>query len=158
MNLNNMAGEKPYVANGTTSDPREQIMWEIYISKLSKGIDNAYESATKAGYSEDHSRNITMQGWYKERKAKLKRKDMLSKAERNLDRVLDYSTEDIDGKVLTAVASLVIDVSKTIVKTLGKEDYSERQEVTGKDGKDLPTPILGYVQNNNSLTENNSSN
>lgn len=39
-----------------------------------------------------------------------------------------------------------------------KNEFAQRNEMTGKDGKDLPTPILGYVQNNNSLTENNNSN
>lgn len=129
-----MAGEKLYVSNGTTSDPREQIMWDIYVTNLSKGIDNAYEAAIQAKYSEDHSRNITMQGWFKERKEKLKRNDMLTKAERNLAKVLDFNMETDEGKVNVPVAQLVTGVSTTIVKSLGKENYSDRVEHTGKDG------------------------
>ena len=125
----------PNGANGVTSDPREQVMWDIYVTKLANGKENAYESAIEAGYSEDHSRNITLQGWFKERLTKLKRKDMLSKAERNLDKILDFEMNTEEGKVNTSVASLVSDVSKTIVKTLGKDEgYSDRTEHTGKDG------------------------
>lgn len=133
-----MAGEKPYVANGTTSDPREQIMWEIYVSKLVKGIDNAYESAIEAGYEETTAKNITLTGWYKERKAKLRRKDMLTKSEKVLDRTLDMVTVNEKGFEDPQLLKIQVDVAKTIVSTLGKEEgYSTRQEVTGKDGKDL---------------------
>jgi len=124
-------------ANQYTSDPREQVMWDIYVSKLVKGIDNAYQSALEAGYAEDTAKNVTLTGWYKERKDRLRRKDMLSKAERNLDKVLDFDMVNEEGKVDTQVASLVTGVSTTVVKTLGKEAYSERIEQTGKDGKDL---------------------
>jgi phage terminase small subunit len=136
----------PNGANGTTSDPREQIMWDIYVGKLANGIENAYESAIEAGYSEDHSRNITLQGWFKERKNKLRRKDMLSKAERNLDKVLDFDMLTEEGKVNTPVATLVTSVSTTVVKTLGKEEYSERIEQTGKDGKDLIPEALSQEE------------
>jgi hypothetical protein len=124
-------------ANQHTDDDREQLCWDIYVANLAKGIDNAYQAAIEAKYSEDHSRNITMQGWFKERKDRLRRKDMLSKAERNLDKVLDFDMVNEEGKVDTQVASLVTGVSTTVVKTLGKEAYSERIEQTGKDGKDL---------------------
>lgn len=144
----------PNGANGTTSDPREKIMWDFYVEGLSQGRENAYEAAIKSGYSEDHARNITIQGWFKERKDKLRRKEMLSKAERNLDNILDLDVTDkeIDSRLL----SIKADVSKTVAKTLGKEAYSERNELTGKDGKDLmPKPILAYVQSDPGDTEGN---
>lgn len=128
----------PNGANQTTSDPREQKMWDIYVSKLLKGKENAYESAIEAGYSEDHSRNITLQGWFKARKDKLRRKEMLSKAERNLDKVLDTKYENDEGKIVPDVMRIVVDVSKTVVSTLGKDEgYSTRSEHTGKDGEPL---------------------
>lgn len=133
-----MAETNPNGANGTTSDPREQVMWDIYVSKLSKGIKNAYESAIEAGYGVDHSRNITLQGWFKERISKLKRKEMLSKAERNLDNTLDLMTLNKKGQEDAQLLKIKVDVSKTIVTTLGKDEgYSTRSEMTGKDGKDL---------------------
>lgn len=133
----------PNGANGTTSDPREQIMWDFYVNGIAKGRENAYESAVKAGYGKVHSENITLQGWFKERKDRLRRKDMLSKAERNLDKILDLDVTDkeIDPRLL----SIKSDVSKTIAKTLGKNDgYSERTELTGKDGEKLIDNEMSY--------------
>jgi phage terminase small subunit len=125
-------------ANQHTSDEREQVFWDLYVALLSTGIDNAYQCAIKAGYSQSHSENITLQGWFKERKSKLRRKGMLDKSERNLEKVLDTPWEDEQGKLATDVMKIVVDVSKTIVTTLGKDEgYSTRSELTGKDGADL---------------------
>ncbi len=144
-----MSETNPNGANGTTSDPREQVMWDIYVTGILNGKENAYAAAVKAGYGKPHAENITLQGWFKERKDKLRRKDMLSKAERNLDKALDTEYEDEEGNVKSDVMRIVVDVSKTIVTTLGKDDgYSSRNELTGKDGKDLPVPILHVLPNN----------
>lgn len=142
----------PNGANGVTSDPREQVMWDIYIKKLINGKENAYESSVEAGYSEDHSRNITLQGWFKERVAKLKRKDMLSKAERNLDKVLDTSYENNEGEVKPEIMRIVVDVSKTITQTLGKDEgYSTKTEtdLTSKGERILimPTELINKNEN-----------
>lgn len=128
----------PYGANGTTSDPREQIMWDIYVAKMAKGIENAYESAVEAGYEEATARQITVRSWFIERKNKLRRKEMLSKAERNLDSTLDLLTVNDQGHEDPQLLKIKVDVSKTIVSTLGKDDgYSTRSEVTGKGGEPL---------------------
>lgn len=152
-----MPGEKPYISNGTTSDPREQICWDIYVTNLTKSIDNAYASAIEAGYSESSAKNITMNAWFKERLGKLRRKDMLSKAEKVLDKTLDMITVNSEGNENPALLRIQTDVAKTVVTTLGKDEgYSTRSEVTGKDGKELPTPILinlDGVHNNNSNQE-----
>jgi hypothetical protein len=144
-----MSVPNPFGANGTTSDPREQIMWELYVKGIQNGIENAYESAKEAGYSEDHARNITLQGWFKERKDKLRRKEMLSKAERNLNKILDLNYEKEDGEIKTDVLKVVSDVSKNITSTLGKDEgYSNRTEMTGKGGEDLfPIPLLKGISN-----------
>lgn len=52
-----------------------------------------------------------------------------------------------------------IEASKWLLPKKEKGDYSERSEFTGKDGKDLPTPILTIekdVSSNNSNKENTS--
>jgi len=130
-------------ANQHTDDDREQLCWDIYVANLAKGIDNAYQAAIEAKYSEDHSRNITMQGWFKERKAKLKRKDMLSKSEKVLDETLNMNTLDKEGLVDPQLLKIKVDVAKTIATTLGKEEgYSTRSELTGKDGKDFEVKTI----------------
>ena len=133
-----MSQTNPNGANQTTSDPREQVMWDFYVKGLENGIENAYQAAISAGYEDSTAVKITVRSWFVERKDKLRRKGMLSKAEKNLDKVLSFEMVDNEGKVNTPVASLVTDVSKTIVKTLGKDEgYTERSEHTGKGGKDL---------------------
>lgn len=143
----------PNGANANNSDPREQVMWDLYVAN---NLENASKCAKEAGYSEDHSRNITMQGWFKERLAKLKRKDMLSKAERNLDKTLDLITVNKEGLEDPQLLKIKIDVSKTIVTTLGKnEGYTTREELTGKDGKDLPSTVLVRFIGDDTTTDTN---
>jgi len=134
-------------ANQYTSDPREQKMWDIYVSNITKGIENAYQAAIEAGYSEDTAKNITLTGWYKERKDKLRRKEMLSKAEKVLDRTLTLEPVDEKGEIKVDLLRVQTDVAKHVTNTLGKEEYSTRSELTGKDGKDLPTPIIQLPNN-----------
>jgi len=133
----------PNGANSTTSDPREQICWDFYLETLLGNKGNAYESAIKAGYSPSSAKNITMRDWFKARLRKLDRKEMLSKAEKNLHKVLDTVYVNEEGAIQADVMRIVVDVSKTIVTTLGKNDgYSTRNEVTGAEGEPLGVVIL----------------
>lgn len=147
-------------ANQHTSDEREQKCWDFYVESVLKGTPNAYESAIKSGYSEDHSRNITIQGWFKERLDKLRRRDMLSKAEKKLDKTLDYEPVDDEGRIKVDLLRVQTDVAKHITSTLGKnEGYSTRNEVTGKDGGIIETTsteeISKLAQSLNELTRSN---
>jgi len=131
-------------ANQHTNDEREQLCWDNYVKSILAGEENAYKSAIDAGYSEDHARNITLQGWFKERKDKLKRKEMLSKAERNLDKTLDLVYVNDEGKIMPELLKIQTDVSKIIVQTLGKhEGYSTRTETDiTSDGKQIFKTII----------------
>lgn len=139
----------PNGANATTSDPREQIAWDLYVQSVTDGRENAYQSAITAGYSEDSARNITMRDWFKERLGRLKRKDMLSDAEKLLHKTIRYDHVDKDGNIKVDLLRVQTDVAKTLAQTLGKsEGYSTRNELTGAGGKDLPTPLLHVLDNN----------
>lgn len=136
----------PNGANGTTSDPREQVMWDIYVANLAKGIENASAAAKEAGYEDATARQIMVRHWFVERKDNLKRKDMLSKAEKVLAKTLDYDTEDDDGKPKVDLLRVQSDVAKHVTKTLGKNvGYSERQEHTGANGESLVFNIVNYA-------------
>lgn len=72
---------------------------------------------------------------------------MLSRAERVLKKALIMKTADPDtGKEQADLLRIQTDVAKHITKTLGKDEgYSERSEVTGKDGSPIvfmPTELL----------------
>lgn len=124
----------PNGANQHTSDPREQICWDFYVESVTSGMPNANASAIKAGYSEDHARNITLQGWFKERLENLERQEMLSKAEKKLAKTLTYEVENDKGEIKTDLLRIQTDVAKHLTSTLGKnKGYSTKveQENTG---------------------------
>ena len=145
-----MAGKPPNPngANQHTIDPRQLVMWEYYVKELAKGIDNAYAAAIKAGYEETSAKDVTLAGWFMEKKAQLKRKEMVSLAEKVLHESLelDSSKSIINSKdgVITIdkedgeIRRIKVDVAKTLCTTLGKNlGYSSRNELTGADGQDL---------------------
>jgi len=130
--------------NQYKADPRQSLFLSYYIDTKSKTFSNALQSALKAGYSRETSESITssMPNWLSE---SLGKNNRLVKAEKVLDKTLEYSTETDKG-VDTNLLRVQTDVAKFIAGTLGKDrGYSSRSEVTGKDGKDLPTPILQGV-------------
>ena len=117
----------PNGANQYLLDPRQKECWDLYVNPKSKTFGNATQSAIKAGYEPDYADQITTAEWFK---GKIRRLNLLDKAERNLDKILDLPLED--------KANIVLDASKFIAKTLGKDEgYSDRSELTGKDGKDI---------------------
>jgi len=117
----------PNGANQYLLDPRQKECWDLYVNPKSETFGNATQSAIKAGYEPDYADQITTAEWFK---GKIRRLNLLDKAERNLDKILDLPLED--------KANIVLDASKFIAKTLGKDEgYSDRSELTGKDGKDI---------------------
>jgi hypothetical protein len=123
----------PNGANQYLLDPRQKKCWELYINPKSKTFGNAMQSALEAGYEPATANQITTFDWFI---GKRRRLNMLEKAEKVLEKALDYKTEEDDGKIKVDLLRVQTDVAKTVVTTLGKnEGYSTRNEVTGKDGE-----------------------
>jgi hypothetical protein len=120
------------------------VCWNNYLESIAKGAPNAMQSALDAGYEPDSAKNITLTGWFKGRLEKLKLKEMRSKAERNLVKILDTDWEK-DGEVKPEIMRIVGDISHKTAKALGKEDWSDRLEHTGADGKDLQIQVVSYA-------------
>lgn len=136
-----MAGTNPNGANQYVLDPRQKLCWDLYINPKSETFGNALRSAVKAGYEEDYANQITTTAWFID---KLRRLNMLSKAEKVLDETLELPAIDKEGNPDAALHRLKLDAGKFIAKTLGKDEgYSDRTEHTGAGGKDLiPKPIM----------------
>jgi hypothetical protein len=135
----------PNGANQHLFDPRQKLCWDLYINPKSETFANATQSAIKAGYVADYADQITTSEWFL---VKLRKLNMVNKAEKNLDNALETNYIDIEtGEIRSDVMRIVMDVSKTIVTTLGKDDgYSTRSEHTGKDGEKLvPVPLLSAI-------------
>ena len=140
--------------NGVMSS-QMKLMWDSYANPKSKTFGNARESAINAGYTPQYASTITNQHWYK---AKKRRMNLLPKAELALEAALDMDLTDSDGKVKADLARVQTDVAKFVAKTQGKnEGYSERTELTGKDGQDIvfmPVELLDKYNLNNKEVEN----
>jgi len=124
---------------------RRQRCWDYYVESVIEGRPNVRGSAIKAGFSPNAINDIAQSKWFLDKKKGLKRSVMLSRAEKNLNDVLrlPYMVQkQKDGvpymEVDTDILRIVMDVSKSLVKSLGKDEgYSERSEVTGKDGQPI---------------------
>ncbi len=139
-----MSVSNPNGANQYLSDPRQKMCWDLYVNPSSETFGNAYRSALRAGYEENTAAVITIQDWFKER---LRRLNMLNKAEKVLEKCLDQKKD----------MRLAQDTGKFIAKTLGKEYYSERTEHTGKDGESLVLEISEAIAKRNNLGSDSNS-
>lgn len=117
-------------------DIRHKLFWDHYLKPSSETFGNALASAVKVGYSETYAKNITNQRFFKDR---MRRMNMLGRAEKVLKRTLVMNTVDPDtGKEQSDLLRIQVDVAKHITKTLGKDEgYSERTELTAKDGNPI---------------------
>lgn len=140
---------------------RQEMFWEFYAATVAEGTPNILQSAIKAGFTPDSAGKVGKTKWFKEKDKKVFRGDMLDKAEKNLKEILSLPyliKKKKDGEeyyeVDTDILKLVLDTSKAIVKSLGKDEgYSERSEVTGKGGEPvvfMPIELL----NKHQLTNN----
>lgn len=129
INKNIMAKSNPNKSNQYSIDPRQKLCWDLYVNPKSNTFGNAYQSALKAGYEVSYARTITDTEWFCE---KVRRLQMLSKAERNLDEALDIGVKDKD------IGDRCLKATLFVAERLGKDEgYSSRSELTGKDGEAL---------------------
>jgi hypothetical protein len=146
------AKENPAGANQWIKDPRQDIMWEKYLKGWMKGTPNARKAALEAGYSETTAMNITNFIWFKDKFEKLRRKEFLSKGERNLERFLDldYSKLDEITGERTGIdidkAKIVADMTKLVVTTLGKDEgYSSKTTLDQKVSGEVQIRAVSYA-------------
>lgn len=110
-------------------NPQRLAFKEYFMNPESETFGVIKDSAIRAGFSKSYAAAMlsesTGNAWVKEL---IKDYKLVSQAEHNLEEMT--APEYQDGKIKA-------DLSKFILKNLKKEKYSERQEVVGKDGKDL---------------------
>ena len=95
-------------------DPQQVKFLQYYLDFNEETFSNAYQSAVKAGYSDEYAKTITFQlpKWLSEN---LDGTKMLNKAESNLDNLLD--SDD---------ARIKLDSTKFVASRLCKVKWSER--------------------------------
>lgn len=128
--------------------PQQELFLASYTNPKSDTFGNALQSALKAGYTREYSESITAQlpDWLSE---SLGRSRIIMKAERNLDMALEGGLDDPEkgGKPIQWKAT------EMALKTQGKDlGYTERTELTGKDGKDIIPEQLTQVEKDKLLS------
>jgi len=113
-------------------NPKRVAFKEYYCNPESDTFGNAYQSAKKAGFSEEYAKNIMNQGqeWVSEI---IRDMQIINKAEKNLDVLLESEDERIKS-----------DMTKFTLSRLNKRKYSDRTEHTGKDGGDIKVMLTNY--------------
>lgn len=123
------------MSKGRVLTPQQELFLSNYLNPKSDTFSNATQSAIKAGYGKEYAENITheMPDWLSENLGDMKR---LRKAEKVLDEILEYPSNE------PSYIKVKQDTAKFFAKALDKKKYSERQEHTGADGKDLIPPVM----------------
>jgi|SRR3990167_500846 len=102
-------------------DPRQELCLSYYFDPKSKTFGDLKNSAVHAGFTVSYADNLfaLLPEWLSDAMGQHK---MLSKAERNLDNMLDLK-ENSEGKLRVKA-----DITKFIAERLGKRKYAQRKE------------------------------
>lgn len=121
-------------------DPQKTRFLELYTNPKSNTFGDAYNTAIKVGYSESYAKNIMhiLPDWLSDNVGTAKR---LKKAEKLMDKIMDLEAVDEEGKVDNALISNQVKIINLIAKGIGKNTYSERTELTGKNGDSIHVTI-----------------
>jgi hypothetical protein len=122
--------------NQHVPDPRQSTFLSYYLDPKSETFSNAYQSALKAGYSEEYATNITgqMPDWLSD---SLSDASLLAKAEKRLNQILDLEPVNEEGGVDNSLLANQMKAINLVAKGIGKAKYSERVEQTGANGQPL---------------------
>lgn len=117
------ARTNPNGANQYKLDPRQSLYLEYYFDPESETFSNSLQSALRAGFEETYALNLTntMPLWLSE---KIEEMSMVSKAERNLNEILDMRTKIPNTDLhMEKLLKIKADVSKFVAERLAKKKY-----------------------------------
>jgi len=122
-------------------NPQQELFLQSFLDPKSNTFSNYKQSAIKAGFSLEYADTISSQmpKWLDE---SLEDSHLVKRALKNLS---DFLGDEKNG-------NFRLDATKFTLSRLAKSKFSERVEQTGKDGKDLPQPIIN-VQRHDSIQE-----
>lgn len=122
---------------------QKMAFWRLYLDPTSPTLMKAPASARAAGFTEEQARAITSYKWFK--RGVLKDK-LMETAEKTLEEMLKLpraTVKIVKGEEVLvddpAMVKIIQDTAKFIASTLGKKDYSQRNELTGKKGGAIET-------------------
>lgn len=137
--------------------PQQERFLASYTDPKSEFFGNAYQSAVKAGYSKNYAESLVAQlpTWLGENLGDMRR---LRKAEKNLEEVQNISIITDEGKPDHQLINARSKVDIFLAERLDKNKYSNRTELTGKDGSAIvymPQELLDKhnLKNNEETTQ-----
>ena len=115
----------------TFLSPQQELMLSNYTNPKSLTFGNAYMSAIGAGYSDSYAKAIMHQlpSWLSENLADLAR---LRKAEKVLDKTLEYETDRVESDktiVDTGLLRIQNETARFVAETMGKNKYSKKSDL-----------------------------
>lgn len=129
--------------------PRQELFLSYYLDPQSETFSVISKSAIRAGYSETFANNLTglLPKWFSDN---VYDHYLVKTAEGNLKGYLEMKGTkkvSLDGVTVIEVDDpsmhkIKADMTKFTLERLNKEKYSQRSELTGKDGSDLPPIAL----------------
>ncbi len=95
-------------------DPRQALFLEYYLNPKSKTFSNIYQSAIKAGYSETYADNMRAKTleWVSGNVGLVTKDELVVKAKKNLNKLLDSADEKIQADITKFVAKTDIEFSE----------------------------------------------
>lgn len=123
-----MTEKRQKQANQWIADPRQEKFLSAYLDPKSPTWSNALQSALHAGYEQEYAENIThlMPTWLSDA---IGDSALISKALVNLQEALDGYMDTEQGP-----KQIKWKATESTLKSLLKEKFSERRELTGKNG------------------------
>ena len=112
--------------------PQQQAFLASYLNPKSETWGNALQSAVKAGYSDEYAKVMISRDldWLSDN---VNDNKLITKALKNLEMALEGMLDDPEG----GAKNIQWKATDTTLRTLKKDKFSERQELTGKDGERL---------------------
>ena len=110
-------------------DPRQALFLEYYLKPGTDTFSNIYQSAIKAGYSEEYAENFRKneRQWVSDSVGTVTKNELVVKAKKNLNKLLDSADEKVQA-----------DITKFVAKT--DIEFSEKTDITT--GGDKIQPLL----------------
>ncbi len=111
----------------TILTPQQKLFLNYYTNPKSETFSNAVQSALKAGYKQEYAESITTKDlqWLSENVGDMK---LLEKAEKVLNKTLDYEPVNEKGKIDTPLLAIQNKTAQFIAGTIGKIKYSTKGE------------------------------
>lgn len=132
-------------------NPQQLAFKEAYCNPSSETFGNVRASGISAGFDDEYAEQLTSPSrglqWVLEI---VREVEMRQLAEEGLKEAMSYDVRNGGEKIDTALAGIKLKASSFTAERLMKSKYAQRNEQTGADGKDLPTPILLNVSSDDS--------